>query len=164
MNSLELPHTRNCLVCGRSNPHGLHLSLHVSEPGVVTTTFTPHAHHIGFEDITHGGVLATVLDEAMVWAATWSYKKFCLCAELSVRFKLPSRVGQSLFIRAVVDSSRPRLTTTSATIHDAENRLIAEGFAKYIPLPSEANRTIVATLVEEPSTQQSASILRACVK
>jgi acyl-coenzyme A thioesterase PaaI-like protein len=165
VNALELPHTRNCLVCGRANPHGLHLSLHVSEPGVVTTAFTPGAHHIGFEDITHGGVLATVLDEAMVWAATWSYKKFCLCAELSVRFKLPSRVGQSLFIRAVVDLSRPRLTTTSATIQDAENRLIAEGFAKYIPLSSEANRSIVATLVDEPSTQTSASVLRAaCVK
>jgi uncharacterized protein (TIGR00369 family) len=163
MHSLELPHTRNCLVCGRSNPHGLHLSLHVTDPAVVTTTFTPTSHHIGFEDITHGGVLATVLDEAMVWAATWSYKRFCLCAELTVRFKRPSRVGEHLFIRAVVESSRPRLATTSATIHDAENRLIAEGFGKYVPLSSEANRTMVATLVDDPSTAESASVLRSAL-
>ena len=96
----------------------------------------------------------------MVWAATWSYKKFCLCGELSVRFKHPSRVGQALFIRAAIESSRPRLCTTAATIHDAENRLIAEGFAKYIALPDDANRTVVATLVEDPATQQTAQILR----
>jgi uncharacterized protein (TIGR00369 family) len=149
------------LACGRSNSHGLHLSLHVEENGAVVARFTPSPHHIGFEDITHGGVLATVLDEAMVWAATWSYKKFCLCAELTVRFKRPSRVGQGLFIRAVVESSRARLAMTSATIHDAENRLIAEGFGKYIPLSSEANRTMVATLVDDPETEKTASVLRA---
>ena len=26
---MELPHTAACLVCGRDNPHGLHLHLHV---------------------------------------------------------------------------------------------------------------------------------------
>src|SRR5437899_391243 len=47
---LELPHTPNCLVCGRANPHGLHLSLHVDPASnLVTTTFTPTPDHIGFE-------------------------------------------------------------------------------------------------------------------
>ena len=46
-------------------------------------------------------------------------------------------------------------------IHDAENRLIAEGFAKYVPLSGEANRSMVATLVDEPGTQQTTAILRA---
>src|SRR5215471_5557878 len=81
----ELPHTPGCLVCGRANPHGLHLSLFVDRNSVVHTNYTPRPEHIGFSSIVHGGALATVLDEAMVWAATWSYKRFCYCAELTVR-------------------------------------------------------------------------------
>ena len=74
--TLELPHTSGCLVCGRDNPHGLHLSSFVDpETGVVTTTFTPAPHHIGFESVIHGGVLATVVDELMVWAAIWASQK-----------------------------------------------------------------------------------------
>ena len=39
---LQLPHTAGCLVCGRDNPHGLRLDLHV-EPatGAVRVEFTP---------------------------------------------------------------------------------------------------------------------------
>src|SRR3954468_22751278 len=38
---LELPHTAGCLVCGRHNPIGLHLHLHVDESsGAVATNFT----------------------------------------------------------------------------------------------------------------------------
>ena len=58
---MELPHTAGCLVCGRQNPIGLHLHLHVEEStGAVETHFTPAAEHIGFEGIIHGGILATV--------------------------------------------------------------------------------------------------------
>ena len=86
MAMIELPHTAGCLVCGRQNPHGLHLHLHVDEAtGAVETRFTPSAHHIGFEGIVHGGVLATVLDEAMVWAATWRGRRFCVCGEMNTR-------------------------------------------------------------------------------
>src|SRR6266404_4424632 len=109
MPQAELPHTRGCLVCGRENPHGLHLDLHVDEgTGVVTCSFAPQRHHIGFEGVIHGGVLATVLDEAMVWAATWSGKRFCVCGELNVRYKNVVRIGQSLQVDARIVSSRAR--------------------------------------------------------
>ena len=83
---LQLPHTAGCLVCGRDNPHGLRLDLHVDpETGIVRIEFAPRREHIGFEGVVHGGVLATVLDEAMVWAATWAARRFCVCAELTTR-------------------------------------------------------------------------------
>src|SRR5579863_3568524 len=104
----QLPHTRGCLVCGRDNPHGLHLDLFVDEEtGNVSCSFTPGPQHIGFEGMIHGGILATVLDEAMVWVATWSGRRFCVCAEITTRFKQPVRVGQQLRVEARVMSQRP---------------------------------------------------------
>src|SRR4051812_38039081 len=100
---LALPHTAGCLVCGPANPHGLHLNLTV-EPstGLVRVHYTPTPHHIGFSGIAHGGVLATVFDEAMVWAASWKGKRFCVCGELAVRFREIATVGEPLLIEAGV--------------------------------------------------------------
>ena len=158
---MELPHTAGCLVCGRQNPHGLMLSLHVDEStGVVSVTFTPRPEHIGFEGIVHGGVLATVLDEAMVWAATWAGKRFCVAGELCVRFRRSAAVGRPLRVETRVDSNRSRLIQTSGTISDGAGALVAEAMGKYVPVPPERHRQVVKTLVDEPSTSRAASLLK----
>jgi acyl-coenzyme A thioesterase PaaI-like protein len=161
MPSIPLPHTAGCLVCGRDNPRGHRLNLRVDpETSVVTCNFTPHPTDIGFEGIVHGGVIATILDEAMVWAATWSGKRFCVCGELTIRFKKPAAVGKPLCIRAAISSARPRLIETEATVQDANGDVLAVGVAKYTPLSPEQNREFVRTLVNEPETVQSADLLR----
>jgi len=162
MPTLELPHTPNCLVCGRSNPHGLHLSLHVDpHTGIVTTTLTPTKDHIGFEGIIHGGILATVLDEAMVWAATWSGKRFCVCGEMSVKFKESATVGQPITVIAKIDQARRRLITTTGEVRrTSDNALLAAALGKYVPLSDDRNRAFVNTLVDDPQTHQTATQLR----
>src|SRR5437870_11277091 len=83
MPCIELPHTPGCLVCGRDNPLGLKLALFIEDStGEVHVEFLPRPQHIGFEGIIHGGALATILDEAMVWAATWHGRRFCLCGAM----------------------------------------------------------------------------------
>ena len=159
---LELPHTPNCLVCGRSNPHGLHLSLHVDPiTGVVTTTFVPTKDHIGFEGIVHGGVLATVLDEAMVWAATWHGKRFCVAGEMSVRFRQSANVGEPLLVTAAIDLARSKLITATGEVRRAaDTTLLTTATGNYVPLPDDRNRAFVATLVDDPQTAQSAALFR----
>jgi len=158
---MELPHTAGCLVCGRQNPHGLKLSLHVDEStGVVSVSFTPRPEHIGFEGIVHGGVLATVLDEAMVWAATWAGKRFCVAGEMTVRFRQSAAVGGALRVETRVDSNRSRLIQTSGTIIDSAGALVAEASGKYVPVPPERHRHVLTTLVNEPSTADAATLLK----
>ena len=162
MPTLELPQTAGCLVCGRSNPHGLHLSLHVDpSTGIVTTTFTPSADHIGFEHIIHGGVLATVLDEAMVWAATWAGKRFCVAGELTVRFREPACPGDALLCTTRVDQFRSRLITTTGEItRPVGSATIATATGKYVPLDDERNRAFLATLVDDATTRVAGDALR----
>lgn len=162
MTLIQLPHTSGCLVCGRDNPHGLRLDLFVDpETSAVRVTFTPRPEHIGFEGVVHGGVIATVLDEAMVWCATWTGRRFCVCAELTTRFVKEAAVGRALLVQTKIESNRSRLIMTSAEVRDAESgELVATGSAKYIPLPPERNRAFVKTLVDDPSTQASANVLK----
>jgi acyl-coenzyme A thioesterase PaaI-like protein len=160
--SLALPHTPGCLVCGRDNPHGLHLNFSVDPAsGIVRTQFTPAAHHIGFTGIAHGGILATVFDEAMVWAATWSGKRFCVCGELSVRFRRTAQIDQPLSIEAQIARPRPRLIQTMATALDADGNLIAEAMGKYVPMSGEKHGEVIASFVPEAATEAAARALSA---
>jgi hypothetical protein len=101
-----------------------------------------------------------VLDEAMVWAATWSYKRFCLCAELTIRYRLPAPIGQPLSVRAGVESSRPRLTLTTGQILDPAGNVLCQASAKYVPLTDADNHAMLATLVPDPATAPAAVILQ----
>jgi len=158
---MELPHTAGCLVCGRQNPHGLKLSLDVDEAtGAVRVTFVPRPEHIGFEGIVHGGVLATVLDEAMVWAATWAGKRFCVAGEMTVRFRRSAAVAEALRVEAKVESNRARLIQTTGLVTNAAGELVAEATGKYVPVPPERNRHVIGTLVDEPATARAALALK----
>src|SRR5256714_11851987 len=161
---LQLPHTNACLVCGRDNPHGPKLDLFVHEKsGVVRAEFTPTEHHSGFERIVHGGMIATVLDEAMVWAATWRVRRFCLCAELTVRFRQGSAPGQLLKIEATVETSRPRMVETAGKIFDGSGKLLVTAQGKYIPVTPEQHQAVISTFVTHPETQKAADFLRGVI-
>src|SRR5687768_6281037 len=157
---MELPHTAGCLVCGRQNPHGLKLSLDVDEStGVVSVGFTPLPEHIGFEGVVHGGVLATVLDEAMVWAATWAGRRFCVAAELTVRYKHSARVGETLTVTAKVDAKRSRLITTVGEVRRDDDTVLAEASGKYSPVSPERHAEFMRTFLDEAATREAAAIL-----
>jgi uncharacterized protein (TIGR00369 family) len=158
---MELPHTAGCVVCGRENPHGLRLSLHVNavDDSTVRTEFRPGPQHIGFEGIIHGGLLATVLDEAMVWAATWAGKRFCVAGELNTRFRAGASPGKLLFVEAKVESVRSRLIETVGTIRDEDGRTVATGDGKYVPLNDERHAAFIRTFVADPATAETARLL-----
>jgi acyl-coenzyme A thioesterase PaaI-like protein len=161
MHALELPHSANCLVCGRSNPHGLKLRLRViTDTGLVSTEFVPRIEHTGFENTVHGGLLATVLDEAMTWAATWKNKRFCYCGELTTRFRYPVRPGDALRIEALVEFSRPKLVEVASKVFDFTGRLAATGSGKYVPLTLDEHLGFMRQFIDDAQTAEATRILR----
>ena len=157
----ELPHTPGCLVCGPENPHGLRLHLYVDEnAGIVRTRFTPQKHHIGFDGVVHGGVIATVLDEAMVWAATWEGRRFCLCGEMTVRFRRKIAIGEHVDVEASVTTGRTKLIKTIATVFSSSGELLCEATGKYVPLQEVRHRAVVETMIADPATERAAQRLK----
>jgi acyl-coenzyme A thioesterase PaaI-like protein len=158
---LELPHTAGCLVCGPGNPKGLRLQLFVDPAtGIVRTRFVPSAEHIGFEGVAHGGIIATVMDEVMVWAASWTGKRFCLCGEMSVRFRHRAEVGMPLLCTARIESVRLKLISTTGEAADESGRIIATATGKYVPLSDEGNHNFIQTFIDNPATAETAQLMR----
>lgn len=157
---LDLPRTAGCLACGRDNPKGLKIGLQVDpNTGIVHVRFVPQPEHIGFEGIVHGGLIATVVDEAMVWAATWNLKRFCVCGELAVRFRSQVRVGATFMIEARVEFSRPKLLQAAATVRTPTGAIVAAAEGKYVPMQQHESDALMRTLVSEPQTQPAIALL-----
>ena len=157
MPTLLLPKTSGCLVCGRDNPRGLRLQLAVDDAtGVVSTEIVAHVHHAGFNDVVHGGLIATVADEAMAWAAAWAAGRFGLCAELTMRFRRPAIVGATIRVEAIADSIRSRLVTTTCRVTDHEGNELSTGVAKYVPMSAEHHARVVAVFIEDDATRAAA--------
>src|SRR5690349_3665040 len=134
----ELPHTHSCFVCGESNPLGLKLRFH-TDGRVVTTRFTPRAEHIGFKGTVHGGLVATVLDEIMVWACAVQTKRFAFSAELNVRYLHSLQPHEEVSVTAeLVTNRKGKLFEPKAEMRNKDGLLLASATGKYIPIKETA--------------------------
>src|SRR3954452_1541984 len=129
-----LPHTHSCFVCGESNAIGLKLRFE-TDGRIVQTHFTPRAEHIGFKQTVHGGIIATLLDEIMVWACAVQTRRFAYCAELNLRFAHPARPGEEVIATAeLVNNRRNKIYETRGELRNAAGLVLATATGKYIPI------------------------------
>jgi uncharacterized protein (TIGR00369 family) len=130
----QLPHTSSCFVCGESNAAGLKMRFE-TDGKVVRARFTPRPEHIGFKQTIHGGIIATVLDEIMVWACAIRTKRFAYCAELNIRYAQPLRPGEEAFITAELTANRrDKIFEAKAEVRDSTGKILATGAGKYLPI------------------------------
>jgi uncharacterized protein (TIGR00369 family) len=120
----------HCFVCGEKNHYGLHLKFSLHE-GKVLSEFVPQKVHQGYKDIVHGGIISTIIDEAMVKAAIMQGIP-AVTAEITVRFKKPLRVGEKVLIEATIINMNKKIIETSAQVKKADDTIIAEGHAKLL--------------------------------
>ncbi len=128
MKKLEDDH--HCFVCGENNPYGLHLKFSIHK-GKISSEFVPQKIHQGYKDIVHGGIISTIIDEAMVKAALMQGLS-AITAEITVRFKNPLMVGERAVVEAAITNMNKRIIETSAKIKKSDETLIAEGHAKLL--------------------------------
>lgn len=144
-----LPHTRSCFVCGEANPHGLNLRAE-TDGRVVKARFVPREEHIGFKRTVHGGLIATLLDEVMVWVCAVRTKRFAYCGELNVRFLNPLEPGQeTMAIAELVRDRRGRLFEAKAELRNDAGLVFASAVGKYLPIRSVTAEEMAADFVGE---------------
>ncbi len=114
-----------CFGCGPKNPIGLRLRFDIdARRGVAEAKFTPRREHQGYAGLTHGGILATLLDEAMV-KLCWELGIPAVTARLEVALKRPAPVGEELGVRAWFAEDKGKLLETRAEVRNADGKLVA---------------------------------------
>jgi uncharacterized protein (TIGR00369 family) len=128
-----------CFGCGEANPCGLKLKFERDEVGV-RARFTPRQQDEGFFGIVHGGIVTTMLDEAMAWA-TYAAGSWAMTAKMDVRFRQPVVVGAELLVLGRICSVRGKIIETLGEIRDAATgALLASSTATFIRVPEDTAR------------------------
>jgi acyl-coenzyme A thioesterase PaaI-like protein len=95
--------------------------------------WTPGPAWEGFRGIVHGGVVSTVLDEAMSKAVAATGIE-ALTAELRVRYRLPVNSGATFQIRGWIVKRSKRLIQTEASLCSSDGKVHARAWGSFLCL------------------------------
>ncbi len=113
------PSSRSCFVCGRENPVGLKVRWDQHpEAGEIRGTVTVPEHFNGYPGVTHGGIVAALLDETggRTILMDGGFEDLMVTAKLEVVYRRPTPTGVPLLAVG-------RLTRRSETRAEAEAEL-----------------------------------------
>lgn len=127
-----------CFGCSPANPRGLHLRFLETDDGVEVDYTAPDDME-GAPGILHGGVQATILDEAFCMTVHAKRGHQVLTGELTVRYRRPVPTGTSLLVRGRIVEERRRSFVVEGGIHlAATGEELTRGRAHIFVAPDKA--------------------------
>ena len=125
-----------CFVCEPSNEWGLQIPFtHDDVDGVVRATFELDHRFSGAPNYVHGGLVLTVLDEAMAWATIALAGSFALTRTTTASFLRPVRVGEPCRVEAkVVGETEGGDLEVTGVVRNARGQPCAEARAVFVPM------------------------------
>jgi len=145
-NPVPLPFYPDCFGCGRDNPRGLACRF-VAEGGMVKAEFKTEPWMVGYENMIHGGIIGTVLDEALIWAAYAATGCFGVTAEMTVRFFKPLPVGTTCTVEGKLTENKGRVWAVESILRQTgDEKPTAEAKGKIIALKSDKQEMFKSTL------------------
>ena len=133
------PNSKMCLVCGLKNPFGLHTSFYELDNKEILAVFKPREEHQSYPGRLHGGIISTILDEAIgraimmhsddeVWGVT---------VDLQVRFKKPVPLDEELRVIGRITKDSNRFFEGTGELLLKDGTVAAEAQGKYLKAPLE---------------------------
>lgn len=124
-----------CFVCGTNNPSGLKIPFELDKDRkTIKCEFKPGPEYQGFKGITHGGIIATLLDEAMVKLA-FELGISAVTAWMEVRYIAPLMTGERVYISATITKEVKNLLEATAGASTGNGNVIVRARGKLIIPP-----------------------------
>ena len=129
---MNLEDDKWCFVCGKENPHGIKLDYKI-EGRTFKAFFVPEKRFQGFTNIVHGGIVATLLDEAMVNLA-FKLGLDAVSANLNVNLRKPTIVGEKYYLFGEIVEEQEKKVKARAEMKKEDGTLVAEATGVLIKL------------------------------
>ena len=125
------PDANHCFVCGPDNPLGLRIAYRM-EGEVCRAEFVPGPFHGGYQDLTHGGIIYSVLDDVM---ANWLFLQGVRghTAKCEIRYREPLELGERLLLEGRLVKRKGRVVVMHGTARRASDlALVAEAEGSFV--------------------------------
>ncbi len=102
---IKIPNTidNTCFGCGSANPNGLQMEFYGNSSMVYAELYVKD-YMAGWNNVTHGGILSSILDEVMGWGAIFLTERFILTKSMTITYHKPTMVTEKLRAEAEIDT------------------------------------------------------------
>ena len=104
---------------------------------LVVGRFTPGPAHAGYENQVHGGIMASLADEALAWACAVERGSYCVTGELTLRYAAPAPVAETLRVTASAGESWGRYVRATARLELAGGLVAATATGTFAAMPRD---------------------------
>ena len=143
----QLPNSADhyCFGCSPVNPSGLQMNFFAG-PDTVFSNVTIPEHLCGWSNIAHGGVLTTILDEIMSWAALYFIKQITMTKSMTMEFLKPVQIQSPLKAEGkVLEITGKHDAVTEGVLYNAAGTACVKSTANFsIFSPKVARRLGIA--------------------
>ncbi len=129
------PDANHCFVCGPDNPHGLRIEYRM-EGDLCRASFTPADAYVGYDEMTHGGIIFSALDDVM---ANWLFLQGARghTAKCEIRYRQPVRVGTRIELTGRLVKRKGRVAVLSGeACRAADHVVVADAQARFLIVDS----------------------------
>ena len=125
-----------CFVCGPGNNIGLKVRFRLDEENVCHAEWTSSNEYMGYEGVTHGGILFCLLDDVMA-NLLFLRGEVCVTAKADVRFHEPLGINETIRLRGQLVKRRGKLAIIEGSaIRASDQTLIASSTAHFVVQPT----------------------------
>ena len=130
----------NCFGCSPNNEHGLQMHF-VEEGDYLTCDWAPRGFLAGYNNVLHGGIQATLMDEIASWFVQIKFKTAGVTSNMNIRLKrsVPVKEG-NLKLRAWLKEVRRNLVDVNVELLTPDGKTGAEGVITYYTFSPEVAR------------------------
>jgi acyl-coenzyme A thioesterase PaaI-like protein len=125
-----------CFACGTANPIGLNLSFY-RQGSYICSDITLGKNHEGWENMAHGGIASTLLDEIMSWAMIYFKRTFFVTRTMSIKYLRPVPLHAPLTAKGRIEGQKRRLCKGKGFIQDGDQKILARAEATFALLSDE---------------------------
>ncbi|MCY3883426.1 MAG: PaaI family thioesterase [Gammaproteobacteria bacterium] len=132
-----------CFVCGPGNNIGLKVRFQLDDENICHAEWTSSAEYVGYEGVTHGGIIFCLLDDVMA-NLLFLRGEICVTAKADVRFHEPLGLDEKIKLRGNLVKRRGKLAIIEGSaVRDSDDALIASSTAHFVvqPVTEIANRS-----------------------
>lgn len=131
---MELESNGTCFACGVDNKYGLHMKFEYDlEKGTSLCRWTASERYHGFDGVLHGGIVATLLDEAVA-NLCYTADIPVVTAEMNVRYLKTVPTGVELLIKGRIEELKKRIIYGFSELELPDGRVAAKAELKLMLL------------------------------
>lgn len=135
---IKQPSANNCFVCGRHNQAGLKMDFYDDDKDTVCSIHIIDKRFEGYPGIVHGGILATILDEAVGRVAmAGDHHRFMMTVNMKVQYRLPIPVDTEVKVIAKAIRIRGRIGKAHGQIMLPDGAVACEAELTLVDMPAE---------------------------